>query len=45
LTFLRQTKGQKIKAACGQLGNLALRKRLWTETKKLVTMENQRKGD
>lgn len=26
LTFLRTTKGQKIQAACGQLGNLALRK-------------------
>ncbi len=28
LTFVRGTKGQKIMAACGQLGNLSLRKRL-----------------
>ena len=27
LTFLRQTKGQQIMAACGQLGNLELRKK------------------
>lgn len=27
LTFLRQTKGRKTMAACGQLGNLELRKR------------------
>ena len=27
LTLLRQTKGQQIMAACGQLGNLELRKK------------------
>ena len=29
LTFLRQTKGRKIMAACGQLGNLQLRKKMF----------------
>lgn len=28
LTFLRRTKGRKIMAACGQLGNLSLRKKM-----------------
>ncbi len=37
-TLLRQTKGQKIMAACGQLGNLELRKRKREENRKI---ENQ----
>lgn len=31
-TFLRETKGQKIMAACGQLGNLGLRRQLYLKT-------------
>lgn len=37
LTFVRGTKGQKIMAACGQLGNLKLRKNHWSFLKGQVS--------
>jgi 23S rRNA (adenine2503-C2)-methyltransferase len=40
-TLLRQTKGQPIMAACGQLGNLALRARLRKERSGVTSHENE----
>lgn len=40
LTLVRQKKGQKIMAACGQLGNLQLRKEIVRMSKKRLIEEN-----
>ena len=38
LTLVRQTKGQQIRAACGQLGGVD-KVKIWTQTKKIGRME------